>query len=66
MYMANARKKQMIFVRFLVFVDKRKLTERLVSKGSDMTESGHPIGMFLSKAAKIETLIINLNLHFVI
>ena len=29
------------------------------------TQSGHPIGMFFSSAAKIVTVVINLNLHFV-
>ena len=48
----------MIFVRFLVLV-------RFFSRGSGKTASGHPIGMFFSKAAKNVTLAINLNRHFV-
>ena len=50
---------------FLFMSDKRQFTERFFSKGSDKTESGHPIGMFFSSAAKIVTFVINLNLHFV-
>ena len=50
----------------LVFLDERQLTEWFSSKGLRKTEFGHRIGMFLSKAAKIVTLVINLNLHFML
>ena len=46
-------------------LDKRQFTCVCRSKGSGKTESGHPIGIFFSKAVKIVTLVINLNLHFV-
>ena len=34
-------------------------------RGSGITESGHPMGTFFSKAAKMVTLVISLNRHFV-
>ena len=49
----------------LSLTDKRQFTCLCRSKGSGKTESGHPILMFFSSAAKIVTFMINLNLHFV-
>ena len=50
----------------LVFWSKiKQITWLFLSRGSGITESGHPMGMFLSKAAKMVTFVINLNRHFV-
>ena len=43
----------------------KQLTCWFIRCGSRIIESGHPIGTFLSKAAKMVTFVINLNRHFV-
>ena len=66
MYMAIAPKRHIwLLCGFLSLLDKRQSNEWFSSRGSGKTESGHRIGIFFNKAAKIVTLVINLNLHFV-
>ena len=48
-----------------LYPTKDSLLDNFFSKSSGKTESGHPIGMFFSNAAKKGTFVIKLDLHFV-
>ena len=50
---------------FCVLIRNQTINMLFLRCGSGITESGHPMGTFLSKVAKILSLVTNLNCHFV-
>ena len=62
---ARNKQKLALYGCFAFWSKIKQLTWWLFWSGSGITESGHHLGTFLSKAAKMVTFLINLNCHLV-